>query len=499
MDPVALPPPSGYATVFPLKLANNLLKMPIEVGSKRGKVKLVDRNFLYHLDKLSPDGLLKYWRCQRRGICKARCHTEIASGAVVLRSGEHTHAANRAEVEVEIALDTTKDRALNTLDSTKQVIQFGSQVLSQAAKGSMPSDKNLAQAVQRARNREEHAPPNPNSLHTLVIPDVYKEYKYDNTAARFERFLFYDSGQAAGQDRILIFSTNNNLNVLETSNKWFADGTFSISPPLFTQLYTIHAERMNRVHPLIYALLPDKREQTCDRLVREVKVLAPNSNPQSIMTDFEKASMNAFGRQFPNAQLSGCYFHLGQNIWRNIQTHHLQQRYSNDANFALEARMIPALAFVPPADLDRYFDDLSNNVDPALGPILDYFEDTYLGRVARGGNQRRPPQYAPAVWNVYGKTLNGHARTNNSVEAFHRGTNSSFAMLHPTLWKFIEKLKVVQQHQDKIIEGLVAGGPPPAQRRKYVDLNLRLLTVVRDFQNRQPIDYLRGIAHNLSF
>ncbi|MCP3668398.1 MAG: hypothetical protein GY696_38925 [Gammaproteobacteria bacterium] len=109
----------------------------------------------------------------------------------------------------------------------------------------------------RARNTEEHAPPNPNSLHTLVIPNDYKEYKYDNTAARFERFLFYDSGQAAGQDRILIFSTNNNLNVLETSDKWFADGTFSISPPLFTQLYTIHAERMNRVHPLIYALLPD--------------------------------------------------------------------------------------------------------------------------------------------------------------------------------------------------------------------------------------------------
>ncbi len=84
------------------------------------------------------------------------------------------------------------------------------------------------------------------------------------------------------------------------------------------------------------------------------------------MADFGKAPMNAFGGQFPNAQLSGCYFHLGQNIWRNIQTHHLQQRYSNDANFALEARMIPAPAFVTPAYLDRYFDDLSNNVDLRL-------------------------------------------------------------------------------------------------------------------------------------
>ncbi len=72
-------------------------------------------------------------------------------------------------------------------------------------------------------------------------------------------------------------------------------------------------------------------------------------------------------------------------------------------------------------------------------------------------------------------------------------------MQHPTVWKFIKKLKAEQQHRDKVIEGLVAGRAPAPKRRKYVDLNARIVTIVNDFANRNSIDYLRGIAHNLSF
>ena len=42
-------------------------------------------------------------------------------------------------------------------------------------------------------------------------------------------------------------------------------------------------------------------------------------NPISIMTDFEKAAMNAFEKKFPASEIAVCYFHLGQSLWRRIQ------------------------------------------------------------------------------------------------------------------------------------------------------------------------------------
>ena len=35
---------------------------------------------------------------------------------------------------------------------------------------------------------------------------------------------------------------------------------------------------------------------------------------ETFMADFEPAAINAFQAKFPDAQISGCYFHLGQKI-----------------------------------------------------------------------------------------------------------------------------------------------------------------------------------------
>ena len=232
-----------------------------------------------------------------------------------------------------------------------------------------------------------------------MIPREFQEYELNSSTGQMEQFLRHDSGP--GPDRLLIFTTQNNLRLLETSDHWFADGTFSISPPLFTQLYTIHAEYLNQVHPALYALLPSKSSTTYDRLLREVQNLTPAANPKSILTDFELAAINSFRRNFAGAEIKGCFFHLFQSVWRRIQSLGLQQEYSQNSNFALSARMI----FVPVQQMDDYFIDLSNYLDPSLQPILDYFEDNYLGRIQRRGTTRRTPMFEPQVWNVFLRTL----------------------------------------------------------------------------------------------
>ena len=48
----------------------------------------------------------------------------------------------------------------------------------------------------------------------------------------------------------------------------------------------------------------------------------------------------------------------------------MMQQYNKDPNFALQARMIPALAFVPILNLDAAFAALSQHLPPIFQPPL---------------------------------------------------------------------------------------------------------------------------------
>jgi len=69
----------------------------------------------------------------------------------------------------------------------------------------------------------------------------------------------YDSDPS--DERILIFFTKENLELMEKCNNWFVDGTFKCTPTLFTQIYTIHVLKTNSLIPTVYALLPNKSQK----------------------------------------------------------------------------------------------------------------------------------------------------------------------------------------------------------------------------------------------
>ena len=129
-------------------------------------------------------------------------------------------------------------------------------------------------------------------------------------------------------------------------------------------------------------------------------------------------------------------------------------------------------------------------------PLLDYSEHTYIGRRLRV--RGCDPLYSHDFWNVHGRVINGDPRTNNKVEGHHNLISQTLLMQHPTIWKFIGALKQLQNMNKNKIEALSAQEPPP-KRKKYVELDARIKYLVEDFQNRDVIDFLRGIAHNLKF
>jgi len=96
----------------------------------------------------------------------------------------------------------------------------------------------------------------------------------------------------------------------------------------------------------------------------------------------------------------------------------LMPRYNGKANFALQARMIPALAFVPINDVEDAIDELFTERSQELIPMLDWLENSYIGRPH--WRSRHPPQYPLEMWNVYDSVIQNMDRTNNHVEAVHR-------------------------------------------------------------------------------
>lgn len=201
-------------------------------------------------------------------------------------------------------------------------------------------------------------------------------------------------------------------------------------------------------------------------------------------------------------KLYGCYYHLCSNIWKHVQEFGMQPRYLVDEEFALCARMLAALAFVPPNDVIFSFDLLSdhcrNNFDQDLDDLLDYFENNYIGRFRHNAPRRRPT-FGIHLWNMFHRTDNELPRTNNAVEGWHRSFQTMISECHPTIWKFIKSLK----KEEGIIRATVlqnqGGHEPPRQRRRYADNNARILRIVDDYANRDRIYYLRSIAHNINF
>ncbi|KRZ04603.1 hypothetical protein T11_5756 [Trichinella zimbabwensis] len=239
------------------------------------------------------------------------------------------------------------------------------------------------------------------------------------------------------------------------------------APPLFCQIYVIFAEALGGVHSVLYALLLDKSRSTYDRLFDMMKGIVPEANPRSISCDFEMAAFNAIRTAFPVVRLHG---------------------YKNDSDFALQAKMVIALAFVPTDGLEQAIDSLAGHLPDELQPLLDWFEDRYVGLRNRRGDVRRPPMFPVEMWSMYSRDVDEDSRTNNYAGAAHRRLKAELGMAHLTIWKLIDSLRKVQH--------LVTGHQPPKKLKKYRDADERIVPIVRQYNNMDVITYLHGLAHN---
>lgn len=436
-----------------------------------------------------------HWKCceyDKKG-CRAACIT--LDDQLLSHSGDHSHSPNICNVKARQICGRIKEITSRTTQTPVEIIVESISGQTEEAVSSLPNILSLKRSIQRLRRTINDLPREPSSFAEIAIPENSIRTLSDSA------FLLFDNQDF--NERILIFATESSFNLLSQSSEWFCDGTFKTAPLLFTQLYSIHITINRKMVPVVYCLLPNKTQASYTKMLLYLFQLKPSLRPSRVMLDFELGAIRSFRLQFPNVTINGCYFHLCQSIFRKIQQYsEILSLYRTNEEFCVNIKMIAALSFVPIADIveafealqaSPYFQDTSQHVDP----ILEYFEDTYIGRIG-ANNQRRSPMFSHEIWNVYIATLNDQARTNNSVEGWHNGFSKIVQSSNPSFYKFIEYLKIDESHYSLVILQALSGHGFDHSRRIYKDLNERLQRVVSTYSREDILRYLRLIAYNLN-
>ena len=137
----------------------------------------------------------------------------------------------------------------------------------------------------------EHRPKDPSSLQELTIPNHWSQTVGPNTT----QYLYYDNSHEA-EERVIIFSTEDHLHRLATCDTWCMDGTFSVAPRLFHQLYVIHGQIDNVFSPMYFCNAKHRQHEIMLRVLEQARC-----DPSVIIVDFERsvelAIVSAFGEQ----------------------------------------------------------------------------------------------------------------------------------------------------------------------------------------------------------
>jgi hypothetical protein len=454
-------------------------------------------SFNGHLYQFQVDGpAKKMWRCVKRSDgCTGRLHTDTDI-TEAFETGVHNHVADQSLCDVKEVLSNIKLAAKSTQDSPSAVISAHVANVASASLAELPSLNLIKRTVQRARAGTYKSLGNPNHRKEIELPDDLVK------TSKAENFLLYDSGKI--NDRFMVFSTVNNLQFLEYSDNWYCDGTFKVCPSLFEQLFIIHGLRGSSYFPLVYMLLPNKTTNIYEKAFSALKSIQPGLAPVTVMTDFEKSSINAIKTVFPNVTQQGCFFHFAQCNFRHIrEVPDLLQKYNTDSDFALHIRYLVALALVPAPDVISAYDQILDlpffiNNEDVLSTYINYFQSTWMFSLDRRG-ARKPPLYSIGLWNCHDSVLQDLPKTNNACESFHSAFARYLSVHHPSVYKLIRGLLEQQALTEAKMEQYISGSETTERKKKYVELARRLKDCVGTYSSTPRMEYIRKIANIISF
>jgi hypothetical protein len=314
------------------------------INSQRGGSVLVHNNFMYNKDKIQ-EGNTR-WRCMNRA-CKGVVYLDENNS--IVKTVEHSHSPVPDKIRKRKALNRIKERLMNTSENAVDIIVDHLPVLSESENiALMPSIDYIRDTIRRERNI--HIGHIPGKI--IDIPDMLKHDKLGNP------FLRYDSG-FEDNERIIIFFSSFKQKYLGKIETFVIDGTFKSSPSGFYQVVILHGYIFGKTFPFMYILLSNKTENSYFRAFEKCKELG-TLNIKFIVTDLERALINALRKSFPEAEYHGCLFHLSQAAWKRIGYLGDIKVYKENELYKKAVKMMLCLVFVPKQDVPAFYEDIKD-------------------------------------------------------------------------------------------------------------------------------------------
>ncbi|CAF2568047.1 unnamed protein product [Rotaria sp. Silwood2] len=304
--------------------------------TEKDKPVLIENGFDYIQERTHENKV--YWRCTQcnKHKCQARLHT--INYTICHRADDHNHAPNPSISGICQCRSEIRDVSKTTM-AAHSIVAISIATASTAVLSQFPPINNLKRTICRRRAANLNFPANPRSLSEIHINGSFSLTK------KKEQFLQYDSGYH-DSDRFLLFATSQQLDLLQSCTDVYMDGTFKVVPELYYQLYSIHGLVQRNIISLAYILMP--------------------------------RAMKAINSRWPQSSVHACFFHLTQNVYRQVQKAGFTTKYGNDEEYAHAVRMLPALAFSETNDIYSAFEDIGDLQISDLDPLYNYFEDYYI-------------------------------------------------------------------------------------------------------------------------
>lgn len=476
--------------------------------NNKGGQKLLHEGFMY--TKKTTNRSTIRWECSQRAAkkCKGSVTTDLLIQRSI-RSTNHSHDPDNRTLDATKARLTLKQLAPNTRATPGQLLADQSANLPVEVRAALGEQQSVKRAIRREKAKA--FPPNPQTLQELQLSDDWTTTGDNND----QPFLIHDSKD---NNRMLIFASEMALTHLARADTWHMDGTFEVAPLLFQQLFVIRVPLGSQAVSCVYALLPNKTQQTYEAmltaLIEYCSGLGFQPDPTTVITDFELAIINALRTVFGmNIQIHGCFYHLTQSTWRKIQNLGLVPLYRSNEEVKLFCGMLDALAFLPVQEVQEGLDHLKANIPhDDLDPLISYFEATYVtgsyrpiqrpagpdGVLPPLRMRRIPPLYPPETWNCNQITMHGESRTNNLCESWNNGFRTLVGCAHPSIWRLIDSLRKDNQQVETALL-LDSRGECPKKRvhRETKKLQEKLSKLCNDHEEGQKdiIDTLKGVGY----
>lgn len=430
-------------------------------------------------------GTNSYFRCKNNKLynCRGRAIAKNGNLDNVILSVEHSHLPERKildSTQFRKSLHMACEQNVSAIATSKDFYQQTKVKLKEKV-----DEMNIGESRRFStflhRCQKKHIPTFPKTISQFESSIEDNQYKDTYQFAERNHLRFYRGVWSDGLSSNIVFISQVVLDFINKQGKiiLLMDGTFKVLPHhlKFRQLYIISIVFKGQSYPLGFIFTERKNFITYDLIFKKLKLLIPKVNVTNVMSDYEAATRKALKKHFPNARISGCWFHYVQAIMKASKRFGLQKV----ENLKAEVQKICALALLPNDFVSPGFRIIDQQVQQSK--VWIRFKKYWLR------------QWAPANISVYGLT----DRTNNFAETLNHTINLMLKGRHRNIWVLIKNLKLIEMEKSDELKRH-DGGYMPTKRlpnEEMTRLNKKISMATEDFQKYEDVEmFLKNITFN---